>query len=267
MLAASSPAPARRRILLLLLFVGLVVLMTRMSWHTMDQKVADLGDPVLFGWSWNWIRDALFSNPARLYDGNIFWPHPLTVAYTDNMVVLLAPFSVLRALGASWALELNLLTLGMLGFSLAATYALAHRLVRRVDAAVFAAVAYTFSGFTYAHLGHLQLLLLGQFPLGVLLAFRWFERRRPLDALWFGLANASFFLGSLYYAAIWTVCVAVIVVGYLLARGFRPGRRFWSGLAIVAVAGAVARSRSSSRTSSWTSSVSSSPSGGSTPAT
>ena len=122
------------------------------------------------------------------------------------MVVLLAPFSVLRVLGASWALELNLLTLGMLGFSLAATYALAYRLVRRVDAAVFAAVAYTFSGFTYAHLGHLQLLLLGQFPLGVLLAFRWFERRRPLDALWFGLANASFFLGSLYYAAIWTVC-------------------------------------------------------------
>ena len=239
MLAASSSRPGRRRIALLLLFVGIVLLMTRMSWSTMNEKVADLGDPVLFGWSWNWMRDVILSHPAHLYDGNIFFPHPLSVAYTDNMVVLLAPFALLRALGASWALELNLLTLGMMLFSLVATYALAVRLTRRVDASVFAAVAYTFSGFTYAHLGHLQLLLLGQFPLAVLLAFRWFERRRPVDAVWFGLANVSFFIGSLYYAAVWTVCAAVIVLGYLIALRFRPGRRFWTGLAIAAVASAV----------------------------
>jgi hypothetical protein len=156
------------------------------------------------------------------------------------MLVLLPPFAVLRALGAGWALQLNALSLGMMFLSLAATYSLARRLTGRVDAPLFAAIGYTFGSYTFAHAGHLQLLLLGQFPLAFLLAFGWLERRRPLDAVWFGLVNASFFLGALYYAAIWMVCAAIVVGGYLLAVRFRPGPRFWSGLVIVALASATA---------------------------
>ena len=229
-----------RRVLLALTFVGLLLLMLRPSWHTLTTKVPDLGDPVLYGWGWNWARHALFSDPARLFDGNIFWKHNLTVAYTDNMLVLLAPFSILRALGASWALQLNVLALGMLFGSLAATYALAKRITGRVDASIFAAAAYTFGSFTFMHQGHLQLLLLGQFPLGFILAFRWLERRRPLDALWFGLVNASFFLGALYYSAVWMVCVAVVLLGFLVTVRGKPGHGFWSGIAIVAVFSATA---------------------------
>jgi hypothetical protein len=232
--------PARRRVLLALLFLGILLLMMRPSWHTLTHKVADLGDPVLFGWSWNWTRHALFSSPGHLFDGNIFWKHDLTVAYTDNMLLLLAPFSVLRALGASWAFELNALSLGALFGSLAATYSLARRITGRIDASVFAAVAYTFGAFTTAHQGHLQLLLLGQFPLGFLLAFRWLDRRRTVDAIWFGLANASFFLGSLYYGAIWTVCVGVLLLGTLIATRLRPGAHFWRGLVVVAIFSATA---------------------------
>ncbi len=236
----SGRHPARRRVLLATLFVGIVVVMMRPSWNLLTQRVVNLGDPVLFGWSWSWTRHALITDPLHLFDGNIFWHHDLTVAYTDNMLVLLAPYSVLRALGAGWALQINLLTLGMLTGSLAATYALTHRLVGRVDAAVFAAVSFTFGSYTFSHLGHLQLLLLAQFPLGFWLAFRWLERRRVGDAVAFGLVNASFFLGALYYAAIWTVCVAVVLGGWLVAARFRPGRRFWSGLAVVAAFSATA---------------------------
>jgi len=230
----------RRRALLTILFIGLLALMLRPGWDSLTHKVADVGDPVLYGWTWNWARHAVVTHPLSLFDGNIFWHHRLTVAYTDNMLLLLPPFAILRALGAGWALQLNALSLGMMFVSLAATYSLAHRLCGRIDAAVFAAIGYTFGSYTFAHAGHLQLLLLGQFPLAFLLAFRWLERRRPLDAVWFGLVNASFFLGALYYAAIWMVCAAIVIVGYLIAMRFRPGPRFWSGLLIVGIASATA---------------------------
>ncbi|MGZ6953465.1 MAG: hypothetical protein ACXVJX_15310 [Acidimicrobiia bacterium] len=230
----------RRRTLLGVGFVGLILLMLRPSWHDMTHTVTDLGDPVLYGWTWNWTRHALFSSPLHLFDGNIFYRHELTVAYTDNMLVLLAPFSVLRALGAGWAFELNVLTLGLMFTSLAATFGLARRITGRTDAAMFAAIGYTFSSFAFVHQTHLQLLLLGQFPIGFLLAFRWLERRRARDAIWFGLVNASFFLGALYYAAIWMVCVAVVLIGTLIATRFRPGPRFWSGLVVVGVFSATA---------------------------
>ena len=236
----ADPHRLRRRVLLTLTFVGLILLMLRPSWHSLTTKVPDLGDPVLYGWSWNWTRHALFTDPGRLFDGNIFWRHHLTVAYTDNMLVLLAPFSLLRAAGAGWASQLNALSLGMAFGSLAATFSLARRITGRTDASIFAAIAYTFGAFTFAHVGHLQLLLLGQFPLGFLLMFRWFERRRAWDAVWLGLLNASFFLGALYYAAIWMVCVAVVLIGYLVMTRFRPGPRFARGLVIVAVCSATA---------------------------
>lgn len=236
----TDPHRWRRRALLGLLFVGLLALMWRMGWHTLTHKVADTGDEVLYGWIWNFARQQAVKHPLHLYDGNIFAAHKLTVAYTDNMMILVAPVAFLSALGAGWALQLNLLSIGMMLFCLAATYSLARRLCGRTDAAVFAAIAYTFGSFTFAHVGHVQLLLLGQFPLAFLLAFRWLDRRRPLDAVWFGLVNASFFLGAMYYAAIWTVCAAVVVVGYLLMTRLRPGPRFWSGLVIVALASATA---------------------------
>ncbi|MEP6624729.1 MAG: hypothetical protein ABJC79_09815, partial [Acidimicrobiia bacterium] len=238
--APSEAHPVRRRVLLALTFVALLLLMLRPSWHTLTTKVPDLGDPVLYGWGWNWTRHALFSSPAHLFDGNIFWRHDLTIAYTDNMLVLLAPFSILRGIGASWALQLNALAFGMLFVSLAATYSLARRITGRLDASLFAAVAYTFGSFTFMHQGHLQLLLLGQFPLGFLLAFRWLERRRATDAIWFGLVNASFFLGALYYSAVWMVCVAVVLVGFLITQRGKPGPKFWSGLVLVAVFSATA---------------------------
>ena len=229
-----------RRLLLGVLFLGLVGLMMRVSWSALNHQVADLGDPVLYGWTWSWTRHALFSNPVHLFDGNIFAPHRRSVAYSDNMLVVLLPFSLLRAAGANWALQLNLLSLGMLTLSLAATYSLTRRIVGHTDTAIFAAIAYTFGSFTFVHQGHLQLLLLGMFPLGFLSAFRWFETQQWRDAMWFGLLNASFFLGALYYSAVWMVCVAVVLLTYIAARRRQLDTTFWKGLLIVAVFSATA---------------------------
>jgi hypothetical protein len=233
---APDPHPWRRRALVGGLFLGLALVMLRPSWYSLNRTVPDLGDPVLYIWVLSWGAHAILTQPLHVFDANIFWPHPLALAYTDNVLVLVPPFALLRALGASWALTLNLLILGLLVASQSWTYLLAHWLTRRRDAAVLSAIAFTFSSFLYVHLGHTQLLLLGLFPLCFYLLFRTLEERRFGWAVLLGFANVAMLVGSLYYAAIYTVCVAVILVAWLFLHRRDLSRRL---LGCLLVAGAI----------------------------
>lgn len=233
-----SPDPHRwqRRVLLGGIFLGLALLMLRPTWYSLDRTVPDLGDPVLYIWVLSWGSHAILSQPLHLFDANIFWPHSLTLAYTDNLLVLVPPFALLRGLGASWALSLNLLMLGLLVLSQAGMYLLAHWLTGRRDAAVLAAIAFTFSSFLYVHLGHTQLLLFGLFPVCFYLLFRTLEERSLRWAALLGVANVAMLTGSLYYSAIYLVCVAVILVGWLLLHRRDLSRRL---VQCLLVAGAI----------------------------
>lgn len=223
-----------RRALVAVLFVAVVVLMLRPGPASMTRTFPNLGDPVFLAWSLAWSGHAVLSQPLHLFDANIFFPHPLSLAYSESLLVLLPPFALLRALGGSAALAINTLMLGLLLLSLAATYSLTRWLTSRTDAAILAAIAYTFSAFTLSHLGHTQLLLLGQFPLAFLAAFRWLEQRRTRDAVLLGAVNVSVLLGALYFAAIYVVCLAVVIVGWVIATRFHPGTGFWKGLGVAA---------------------------------
>ncbi len=234
--AESTPEPSRalrRRVLLSLLFAGLLGLMLRMGPHTLTETFPNLGDSVFLAWSISWTGHALATNPLHLFDANIYWPHALSLAYADNLVVALPVFGLVRALGGSWALALNVVLLSALFLSLAATYSLARWLTGRTDASILAAVAFTFGAFTLEHIGHTQLMLLGFFPLAFLLLFRYLEQRSTASALLFGAITVAMAMGALYYFAIYVVCIGVIIVGYICARRLRPGPGFVSGLLII----------------------------------
>jgi hypothetical protein len=207
------------------LFLGLTALMLRPSWHSLDRTVPDLGDPVLYIWALAWGGHAIFAQPLHLFSANIFWPHPLTLAYTDSLLVLVPPFGLVRLLGGSWALALNLTMVGLLVASQASTYLLAYWLTARRDAAVLAAIAFTFSSFLFVHFGHTQLLLLGLFPLCFYLLFRTLEERSIGRSTLLGVANVAMLTGALYYAAIYAVCVTVIVAGWLFLHRRDLSRR------------------------------------------
>jgi hypothetical protein len=220
-----DPHPWRRRVLLGGLFLGLTALMLRPSWYSLDRTVPDLGDPVLYIWALSWDAHGILTQPLHLFGANIFWPHPLTLAYTDNLLALVVPFGLVRLFGGSWALALNLTMLALLVMAQASTYLLAHWLTGRRDAAVLAAVAFTFSSFLYVHLGHTQLLLFGLFPLCFYFLFRTLEARSLGWSALLGVANVAMLTGALYYAAIYAVCVIVIIVGWLLLHRRDLSRR------------------------------------------
>ncbi|MBV8951909.1 MAG: hypothetical protein JOZ99_13610 [Actinobacteria bacterium] len=226
--------------LLGLLFVALTLVMFRPGWSALRTTLpANLGDPALIVWIYRWEGHALVHGGAHFYNANIFWPRPHTLAYAENMISTSPAYNALYDATGSWAASLNITVLALVVMCLAATYALAKWLTRRVDAAVLAAIAFTFSGFVLGHWGATQLYALGFFPLAFLLLFRTLHERRPVMAVLAGLAIAALVLGSLYYGAIFSWCAAVVVAGYLVAHRFRPGPGVLRSLAITGVVAGV----------------------------
>ena len=62
---------------------ALTVLMTwPQAWY-LGSRVAPHGDAFLSMWRLEWITHALTTNVRHLFDGNIFYPHARTLAFTD----------------------------------------------------------------------------------------------------------------------------------------------------------------------------------------
>lgn len=211
--------------------------MLRPGWSAFHTTLpANLGDPALSAWIYRWEGHAVVRHGVHLYNANIFWPRPRTLAYAESMLSITPAFNATYLVTRSWAVSLNLTVLALVMLSLASTYALTRWLTRRVDVAVLAAIAFSFSGFVLGHFGAIQLYALGFFPLAFLMLFRTLEERRPVVAALAGLAIGGLVLGSLYYGAIFSWCAAVAVGGYVVAHRFRPGPGLVRALLITGVA-------------------------------
>ena len=188
----------------------------------------NLGDPALTTWILSWEWHALLDEPGRFFDGNLFHPYGEAVKYSDLILPVLPFFGLVLALGGSPILAHNASILALSLFCVITTYLLAVRLVKGPSSMV-AAVAFSFSGYVFMHQSHLQLLTLGFFPLAFLMLFRALEHQRVRDGVWLGLSSALLATASFYYAAIWLVCLTLVVAADALRIRW-PGRQWWSTL-------------------------------------
>ncbi len=218
--------------LVTLLFLVVIAIALRPTLHDLTHTLTNLGDPAIYGWNLSWSSHTLASHPTQVFQANIFWPHPDSLAYTDSLLLLVPPYALVRALGGSWALSLNVVTIEVLLFTLGATYALLRRLTGRTDAAILGAIAFGFSSYSFGHIGHIHLLLVGQYSLGFLLTFRILDRPRIRDAVFLGLLNVSMFLGSLYYALTWVICLATILVIWFVVKRARLSAPMWRAIVV-----------------------------------
>ena len=230
----------RRRLLLGALFVVVVLLMYRPTPELLRTTLpANIGDPALTLWMLLWGNHVLLRHPLRYFDANFFWPHHTTLAYSEMLLPIVPVFGVLYRATRSALLAFNLCVLLLALLSLAGTYCLARRLTGRADAAVLSAFAYSFSGFVFIHIGHIQLLTLGLFPLAFLLLFRLLAERRMLLAVGLALVSVTLFTSALYFGAIYVVCTAAIIGGHLLSSRDGGARHLWRCLAATGALSAV----------------------------
>ena len=245
-IVASTIPPARqwphwlKPVLLGLLFVGTVVVMRRPTpyrvFHTLP---GNTGDPALVAWIMSWDVHSLLTHPLHLFDAPIFWPRTLTLAYSDLLLPAAPLYALLHAVTGSYVAALNLTSLLLMVFTQATTYALTKRLTGRDDAAIVAALAFTFSGYALAHWGHPQLQLLGMLPLGFLVLFRLLDEPSTRNAVICGAVTAAIALGALYYGALFALCAVAIVLGHAWSQRYRLKDGFWRAVAITVVVAGV----------------------------
>lgn len=207
------------------------------------------GDSLLQTWIARWVQHALITQPTRLYDANVFYPYPATLAYSDSNIpaALLAIPPYL--LTGNAILAINLLTLGTFVLAAGGLYALAVALTGNRAVAFVAGLAYAFLPYRYAHIYHLNQLGHAWTP-WVLLALVLLVRRLAADragetggagswwrAVAFGVLLAVQAVTSFYVAFQLVVVVGFALVAALIAA---PAARSPRGLAHLALAGVVA---------------------------
>ena len=89
----------RLPLLALAAYLILAVVMTYpLCLHLSSSLPGDIGDPLLNAWIMAWDGHALLTRPAGLFNANIFFPNPNTLAYSEHLLstaLLLLPAQLL----------------------------------------------------------------------------------------------------------------------------------------------------------------------------
>ena len=158
----------------------------------------DNGDYSLNVWAVDWVARTLPTNPAHLFDANIFHPARLTLAYSEPLILQGALAIPAVWLGAPPVLTYNVLTMAGLALSGWAFALLVYRETRSWPAALVAGSAVAFNAHHLMRLVHIQALHLELLPLVFLAMDRLLATGRARYAALLGAAVAVQATASIY---------------------------------------------------------------------
>jgi hypothetical protein len=164
------PATQRwiRRALIAALFVTLAVVNSLpLAFHP-SSRIGEHGDALFSVWRLAWVAHQLRANPLRLFDANIFYPEPRTLAYSDAILLPAITVAPLHWGGVE-PVTVYTLTL-LLAFVLngLSACALAHRLTGSTAAGILSGVVFGFAPFRFDHFDHLEMQFSFWLPLALL---------------------------------------------------------------------------------------------------
>jgi len=149
---------------------GLLALVsTHPLWRHLTTAVpSDIGDPLLNTWILAWDGHALLTDPAHLFDANIFFPLKDTLAYSEHLIGTALPMLPILLISGESVLAYNvafLISFMLSGFGL---YLLALHYTGNRLAAFLAGLAFAFAPYRLSLIGHLSLLTVQWLPLALL---------------------------------------------------------------------------------------------------
>ena len=235
-MTARSALSTYPRATLLAAFVLLAVVHTwPLARYPTSRSRLDSADGALNAWIVSWVAHTLPRHPTQLFNAPIFHPSPLTLAYSEPLIVEGVIAMPVRAVGGSPALAFNVVLLAGLALTGWAVSLFAWRITSSLPAAVLAGSAAAFNAHTLMRLPHLQALHLEFLPLALLALDRLTSSGRARDGALIGLALALQALASIY-ALVFTGW-AIVMATMASVRSVANRRRFWIGmLAAAAVA-------------------------------
>ncbi len=225
----ASPALGRRELVCVALGGLLLAILT--TWplilHMGSRISPDLGDPVRTSWQIAWVGHALLHSPGQLFDSNAFYPHPLSLAFSDSLLGY-GPAAFFGSGTVAALVRYNLLYLFAWSLSFAGAYLLARELgVGRLGGAA-AGIAFAYAPYRVTEAGHLHVISSGGIPLALFLLLRGYRR-----------ASAASRAVPPNRAGLGLVIAGWLVAAWQISLGFTLGLQFSYLLAALAVLAAV----------------------------
>jgi hypothetical protein len=181
-------------------------------------------DSVLNTWTMTRVQQNLLSQPASIFEGNIFFPITRTLRFSELML----PQSLLGlpvyALTQNPLLAYNLLLFAFYVLNALAMFLLVRHLTRRNFAGVVSGLIFAFSTYQIQHITHLQLLSSWLVPLVFLSLHKFFESQKGKYAVWFVVFFVLQALACIYYGLfLMTILILGLPLFFLLNRSvWRP---------------------------------------------
>ncbi|HUR19790.1 MAG TPA: hypothetical protein VMZ90_03215 [Vicinamibacterales bacterium] len=214
-----------------------------MTWPlvgVMHRDIAsDMGDPVLNCWILLWTSGQVlaflsgdFGALARYWQGNIFYPETLTIAYSEHLTTQMLQALPVLAASNNVILTYNLLFLLTFVLSGLGMFLLVRDLTGRALPALVAGLAFAFAPYRFDQLSHLQVLSAQWMPFALYGFRRYLEsgRRRALAGGAAALVAQNLSCG--YYALFFPPFAAAYVIYELAARRRLGDGRAWRAFAL-----------------------------------
>ena len=217
----------RRPVVVAVIFLAITCALTWPLVTVIDRELApDLGDPMLSCWIILWTGGQVlaflsgdFGALSRYWNGNIYYPEPLTLAYAEHLTAEMVQALPILALTDNIILAHNLVFISTFVLSGLGMYLLVRDLTGRSMAALIAGLAFAFAPYRIGQLSHIQVLSAQWMPF-VLFGFRRYLDRGNKWALVGGAAAlVAQNLSCGYYMLFFTPFAAAYVVYELVARG------------------------------------------------
>ena len=225
--------------IIVLLFLVLSVVFTRPLLSEGNHAVyKDPYDTTFQAWTLAWDIHALSENPLDLFNANIYYPNPYTLAYSEHQITTAVMAIPLMAVTGNPVQTANYMLIFNLFLCALGAYLLTRRLTGNRTAGVVAGIIFAFAPPRLAHMGHLQLSAACWIPLSLLFLHRYSEEGRTRDAALFALFFLLQTLATWYYG----VMLAVAVMIFLAVRLVMNRKGFtirWTGVFLLSVLAAL----------------------------
>jgi hypothetical protein len=206
-----------------LLYIGLTVAFTWPIGRGLTRDIpADFGDSLFIVWAMTWD---LTHAGRGLWNANIFYPHPLALAYSEHMFGLALQALPVFVVTRNPILCYNVVFLSTFVLSGLGMFLLMRELTGSRGAALVAGVAFAFAPYRIASLPHLQVLASAWMPLTIFGFRRYFAsgRRWPLAG-----AGAAWIMQNLscgYYLVYFSIVVFLYLLWEITTRSRWTDRR------------------------------------------
>jgi hypothetical protein len=186
-------------------------------------------------WSLTELVRQLMRDPLHLFDGNIYYPFPHTLAVLDHQIASALSAVPLSLAGAGGALIYNTVVLSTFVLSGFFTYLLVRRLTGSTAAGLVSGCAFAFSTYRVNHLLQSHLLATQWLPLALLMLHRYFDR--PTRKRWaaFALVTLLVALSSWHIAVIGAIGIGVVSLWTMTSDPRESWRRLAGVLLVAAI--------------------------------